>query len=318
MAVLSRRQFGALAAGAPLAGLVGASAATAGGHAGGLPALYDVSVGAYRMTAMLDGIAQLPRAAFFGEDADAIAAEMVAAAGEGETLPAPISAFLLQSDDRTILIDAGMGELDGLGPGFGRMAASLDVLGVSAADIDTVVLTHAHLDHLGGLISGAGAVYPDAELIVAEVEHGFWSDPAMRAAAPEDSRGFFDLATSVFTTYAGNLTLVGDGAEIAPGVTLMLSPGHTPGHAMVMIDGGDRQLLMVADSMHSADVHMALPETGFGFDIDPAQAAQSRGRLLDMASSDGLLIAGSHIHFPGIGRVRAMGDAYRFAPTSLG
>ncbi|MEO0390768.1 MAG: MBL fold metallo-hydrolase, partial [Pseudomonadota bacterium] len=97
---------------------------------------------------------------------------------------------------------------------------------------------------------------------------------------------------------------------------LAVSPGHTPGHSLLRIDGGDQQLMMVADTMHSADLHLALPDTGFGFDTDPALAAASRRRLLDMAATDKMLIAGSHIHFPGFGRILRSGDAYRFAPAT--
>ena len=316
MPKFTRRHFAALAAGAPLAGFLNVATASAGGHAAASAALYDVPVGRYRMTALLDGIAGLPRGFFISDDMDALNAELDAIAVTGDTVPAPVTAYLLQSDDRTILIDAGMGGIEILGPGFGRMASALAAMGVAPADVDTVLLTHAHPDHLGGLVGAGGPVFPSAEVIVGEVEHGFWSDAGMRAQAPEESRGLFDLATGVFEAYGDRLTLVGDGAEVAPGITFMLSPGHTPGHGLYMIDGGDRQLLMVADTLHSVDLHMANPDIGFGFDVDSPLAAQSRRRVLDMVTADKMLIAGSHVHFPGFGRVRTLGDGFRFAPAT--
>ncbi|MEO0676082.1 MAG: MBL fold metallo-hydrolase [Pseudomonadota bacterium] len=312
----TRRQFATLAAAGPLAGFASiATTASAAGHSAGAPALYDMSLGSYRITALLDGIAPLGRGFFFGDE---VAIDEVAeAAGLTDVLPAPVNAYLLQSDDRTILIDAGMGALDLLGPGFGRMSSALAALGVNETDIDTIIVTHLHPDHVGGLLNGNGPAFSNAEIIVAEAEHAFWTDAGMRAQAPAEAQGLFDLAEGVLGAYSGRVTLASDGEALAPGVSLMVSPGHTMGHGLLRIDGGAHQLLMIADTLHSADVHMALPDTGFGFDTDPALAAASRRRVFDMASADKTLIAGSHVHFPGFGRIRADGDDYRFAPATL-
>ncbi|MEM9436981.1 MAG: MBL fold metallo-hydrolase [Pseudomonadota bacterium] len=311
---LTRRQFATLAAAGPLAGFVNVAAANAGGHSAGAPALYDMPLGAYRITAVLDGIAPLGRGFFFGDEAAIDAA--AEAAGLGDVFPAPVSAFLLQSEERTILIDAGMGALDLLGPGFGRMASALAAMGVAESDVDTVIVTHMHPDHVGGLLGPDGPAFSAAEVIVGEAEHAFWTDAGMRAQAPAEAQGLFDLAAGVVGAYEGRLTLAADGEEVAPGLSLMVSPGHTMGHALVRVDGGARELLMVADTLHSADVHTALPDTGFGFDTDPALAAESRRRIFDMAAADKMLIAGSHIHFPGFGRITADGDGYRYAPAT--
>jgi len=315
---LSRRALLGAAAAAPLGLTITAAGAAADGHAASPvgAALYDAPLGQYRITAILDGIAPLGRGFFFGVDDSAIDAAMAEAGVGPDTLPAPVSAFLLRSDARTILIDAGMGAVDILGPGFGRLSAGLAAAGVSPGDIDTVVITHLHPDHIGGLLGPNGAAFPNAELVLAEAEAAFWLDAATAASAPAEAQGLFQLAGAAIGAYGDAVTQVADGAEVAPGVTLTVSPGHTPGHSLLRIDGGERQLLMVADSMHSADLHLALPDTGFGFDTDPGQAAASRKRLLDMAATDKLLIAGSHIHFPGFGRILRSGDAYRFAPAT--
>lgn len=276
--------------------------------------IYSAPLGQYRITALLDGIAPLGRDFFFGSDE---VDPLLQRTGIGpDVLPAPVSAFLLQSDDRTILIDAGMGEQQLLGPGFGGVTPALAAAGVAAEDVDTVLLTHAHPDHLGGLIAGGDVVFANAELTVGETEASFWTDAGNQSQAPEEARGLFQLAQTVLDAYGAQVSRAADGAEVAPGITLMLSPGHTPGHSVLMIDGGDRQLLMIADTLHSAEVHTALPDVGFGFDSDPAQAATSRRRIFDMVSSDQMLVAGSHVHFPGFGRILTDGDAYRYFPAT--
>lgn len=315
MTSLNRRRLLQGAASLPFAAALVAGPAAAAGHSATAgAALYGAPLGRYRITALLDGIAPLGRGFFFGsDDIDPLLEQT----GLGpDVLPAPVSAFLLQSEDRTILIDAGMGEQELLGPGFGGVAPGLAAAGVAAGDVDTIVVTHAHPDHIGGMISNGEAVFPNAEVILSDVEAGFWTDAGIQAQAPEDAQGLFQLAQTVLGAYGDRVTGVADGAEVLPGVTMMLSPGHTPGHAVLRIDGGDRQLMMIADTLHSADVHTALPDVGFGFDSDPAQAAASRRRIFDMVAADKMLIAGSHVHFPGFGRILTEGDAYRYLPAT--
>lgn len=317
---LTRRALGRAALAVPALSLPAAllpSAAQAAGPGGmAAPGLVEMPLVAYRITALLDGMAPLGRPFFFGPDEGAIDAKLAEMGLGPDLLPAPVTAYLLRSDDRTILIDAGMGEVDLLGPGFGRVAAALGAAGVAPGDVDTVILTHAHPDHLGGLVADGAVVFANAELVMAEAEAGFWLDAGMMAQAPTEAQGLFQLAQTVVEAYSDRVTRVADGAEVAPGVRLILSPGHTPGHAVLRIDGGDRQLLMLADTLHSADLHTAMPDVGFGFDVDPAAAAHSRRRLFEEAASDGVLIAGSHVHFPGFGRIQRAGDAFRYAPAS--
>ena len=281
------------------------------------PSIFGATIGAYRVTALLDGILPMTTAWFPGSSQDTIKAALAKSGITGDSIPAPINAFLLQSDTATILIDAGLGGLDMMGPGFGQVSAGLAALGVAPADIDTLVMTHAHPDHIGGMLGANGAAFPNAELVVTGIEHKFWTDAGTMAQAPEEMKGGFQLAQAVFGAYAGRLKLVEDGAEIAPGVTMELVPGHTMGHAALHIDGGERQLLMVTDAVHSIDLQAALPEQGTMFDTDPAMAAQSRVRMFDRAASDNLLIAACHVHFPSFGRVMRDGDAYRYAATSI-
>lgn len=279
--------------------------------------VFGANIGAYRVTAVLDGTLPMTTSWFPSEAPDQIAAALAQSGITGESIPAPVNAFLLQSDSKIILVDAGLGGLDMMGPGFGQVSAGLAALGVSPEGIDTLVMTHAHPDHIGGMIGANGAAFPNAELVLTGVEHGFWTNDGIMAQAPEGAQGAFQLARAVFGAYADRMVLVEDGAEIAPGVTIEIVPGHTMGHAVLHIDGGDRQLIMMTDAVHNIDLQVALPEQGTMFDTDPALAAQSRIRLFDRVSSDNVLIAGCHIHFPSFGRILRANNAYRYVPATL-
>lgn len=318
MTKLTRRAFGVAALTAPA--LISSAAPLVAQSAGAnsQPAsVYGATIGAYRVTTLLDGILPMSTGWFPSDDQAAIQSALAKSGISGESIPAPVNAYLLQSDTATILVDAGLGGLDMMGPGFGQISAGLAALGVTPSDIDTLVMTHAHPDHIGGMIGANGAAFPNAELVVTNVEHQFWNDDGIMAQVPEDAKGAFQLARAVFGAYADRLKLVEDGAEIAPGVTMEIVPGHTMGHAALHIDGGDRQLMMVTDAVHSIDLQTALPEQGTMFDTDAALAAQSRIRLFDRVSADNVLIVGCHIHYPSFGRIVRSGDAYRYAPTSL-
>ncbi len=316
MPTLTRRAFGTGLIAAPV--LATASPVLAAAHASpkAAPAMFDAPLGRYRITALFDGMAGLQKGFFFGPDQSAIDSALAAGGITGDAMPAPVSAYVLQSDDRTILIDAGMGEVDILGPGFGRITDGLAAMGLGAEDVDTIIVTHAHPDHIGGLLSGGAPAFANAEVVISEPEFGFWGDAAIMAQAPEDAQGLFQLAQGAFAAYADRMRPVAGGTEVAPGITLELAPGHTPGHAVLAIDGGDRQLMMVADALHSSVLQTALPDTGFGFDVDAAQAAASRRALFDRVSADNMLIAGTHLPFPGFGRIVVSGDAYAYVPAS--
>ncbi len=318
MTILTRRAFGIAALSAPA--LISGTAPLLAQSTNSVtqPAsVFGATIGAYRVTTLLDGTLPMSASWFPGGSPESIEAALAKSGITGESLPAPINAFLLQSDTATILVDAGLGGIDMMGPGFGQVSAGLAALGVAPEDVDTLVMTHAHADHIGGMLGANGAAFPNAELVVTGVEHGFWTDESIMAQAPDDAKGAFQLAQAVFGAYADRVKLVEDGAEIAPGVTMEIVPGHTMGHAALHIDGGDRQLMMVTDAVHSIDLQTALPEQGTMFDTDPALAAQSRIRLFDRVASDNVLIAGCHVHFPGFGRIVHSGEAYRYAPASI-
>jgi glyoxylase-like metal-dependent hydrolase (beta-lactamase superfamily II) len=224
-----------------------------------------------------------------------------------------INCYLVQTSDRLVLIDSGFG--GAIGGLAGHLADHLVVLGVAPADIDTVLCTHLHPDHVGGLVDGAGAaVFPNAELVVHAADHRFWSDEAtLTAATTDQDRGFVQLARATIAAYADRTRLLTTG-EALPGISIVPEPGHTPGHSGWLIASGAESLLIWGDVVHMPGVQFARPEAGMGFDVDGGAAIETRKRIMDMTATDRLLVAGMHLDFPGFGHVARAGGGYAFIP----
>ncbi len=223
-----------------------------------------------------------------------------------------INAFLLHLGERLVLVDSGCG--GNMGPALGRLAENLAALGVAPSAIDTVLLTHLHPDHVGGLVDAAGkALLPNAELIVHAAEPPFWHDDAVLAQASEENRGFIQLARSVLAAYRDRVHTIASG-EVLPGITAVPEPGHTPGHTGWMIASGGDSLLIWGDIVHMPGVQFARPGAGMGFDVDGAQAIATRRRIMEMAATERLLVAGMHLDFPAFGHLARAGDGYAFIP----
>lgn len=276
--------------------------------------IYRRKLGDIEITAILDGYIPLDAKAFISNDPDAVR-KALANAGQDEKLPTSVNAFVVNTRDRTYLLDTGTGANTAFGPTMGRLDANLRAAGIEPAQIDAVILTHAHPDHAEGLITvEKTARFPNAEVIINETEHAFWHDDGILNQAPDAMKPFFASARNTLAPYVARTRKVKPG-EIAPGLSLEHVPGHTPGHSLLRITSGKEQILLVGDCIHNAVIQTARPEVAFVFDADGAQAAASRRRVLDMAAADQLLISGAHMPFPGFGKVLKDGAAFRFVPA---
>ncbi len=224
-----------------------------------------------------------------------------------------VNCFLVRTGDRLALVDAGCGVA--FGADLGRLADVLAAMGVAAGDIGTVLATHLHPDHIGGLIDGAGAaLFPNAELVVHPADHAFWSDEATLAGATTDQdKGFVTLARSAIAAYGDRIRLMASG-EALPGISIVPEPGHTPGHSGWMIASGNESLLIWGDIVHMPGIQFKMPGVGMGFDIDGAAAIASRQRIMDMTATDRTMVAGMHLDFPCFGHVARASEGYAFVP----
>jgi len=230
--------------------------------------------------------------------------------------PAPtftFNTFLVQDGARNILVDTGGGGL--MGPVAGRLLTNLASAGITPADIDAVLLTHLHIDHVGGLTDATGAaVFPHAHVFVAETEAAFWLDEARASEAPEAARPAFAIARAALAAYPGRVERF-TGGEPVPGLHAESLPGHTPGHTGFRIAGPDGGLLIWGDIVHLPDIQSRRPDVTLVFDTDPAQAIATRRRVFEMAARERLLVAGMHMHFPAFSYVVEASEGYDLIPA---
>jgi glyoxylase-like metal-dependent hydrolase (beta-lactamase superfamily II) len=220
---------------------------------------------------------------------------------ESGPVPEPINAFLLKRNDELWLIDAGCGRE--LGPRLGKASSALLSAGYTLDQIQGVIISHMHEDHVGGLIKEDGsAVYPNAKLFLSEEELAFWVDPVSLEKYPDMAKaGLFTLANSALDAYSQRIEALPADAEIIPGVRFVPLPGHTPGHSGIQIQDGDQRVLIWGDIIHSTLLQLRYPHWSIGFDMDPAQALDTRVSLLERLATDDMLVTGPHV--TGVGRI---------------
>ena len=221
-----------------------------------------------------------------------------------------ISCFLLEfADGSKALFDGGCGHA--FGPVAGLAPKALAALGVEPEQVGTILSSHAHPDHVVGLIEADGSArYPNAELAIAEAERAYWMGDANRDRALDPNKQFFDGARAGLGAYAARTRHFRDGEAVLPGVEAVSLPGHTPGHTGFVLRSGSDALFLWADIVHLPGIQYAHPEAAVAFDVDPAAARASRRRAFDRASADRMLVAGIHHDFPLFGHLRAHGQAF--------
>jgi len=266
-------------------------------------------IGDFTVTAISDGY--LTASFEFLSNIDATDADSIQrAAGELNPSAVHINCYVVQGGGRTVLIDSGAGGIKQWG---GHLNANLRHAGIAPETIETVLLTHAHPDHVGGLITSDGhRAFPNAELVVNERELAFWQDDAHLARASERARGNFKIARGVFDGYCEQLRTFRAG-EVLPGIQAMPLPGHTEGHTGFLVESRDAGLLIWGDIVHFPHIQIRRPEVTIAFDQDASLAAATRSRLLDTVSADGVLIAGMHLGELGFARIRHSKGEYGLA-----
>jgi glyoxylase-like metal-dependent hydrolase (beta-lactamase superfamily II) len=285
------------------------------------PGFYRFRLGDFTITVLGDGEAHFP-AEVFGVNVSAQEREEFYTRRllSLERIRLPITPAVIDTGRRLILVDAGTGAGGDPHPPTGWLPRSLAAAGIEPDAVDLVILTHAHPDHLGGLLDAAsGALrFPNAEVVISDTEHTLWSPADVASRMPQwvQDFGIIEVNHRVFAALGERLRTVRMEGEIAPGIRSVGSPGHTPGHIALVVSSGGEDLLMVGDAIANSHTHFERPDWQLALDLDMAGAPRTRRRLLDWAATDRLILQGFHLPFPGVGHAVRDGSAYRWFPTS--
>ncbi len=293
-----------------------ASAAAAGAAAGFMPvrswAQASMKLGEASIDIVSDGHLQLPLSMVLGRVPEDQRAEWLKSHPEDvEVVKSPLNLTLYRDGERTVLFDAGSG------PNFmasaGKIKDALDAIGVAPDDVTNVVFTHAHPDHIWGVIDDFDEmVFANAEYAMSQAEWDYWFDPETVNKVPAERQSFAVGAKRMMEAIEEKVSRFTPGSEVLPGIEAFDTSGHTPGHTSFVIHQGSDSLMVVGDVLTNAEYSFSHPEWEMGTDSDAAQGVAARKALLDRLATDKTHLVGYHLPHPGTGRVEKKDTGFVF------
>jgi glyoxylase-like metal-dependent hydrolase (beta-lactamase superfamily II) len=293
-----------------------AALAAAPQHHDQQPGFYRLKVGDLEVTALYDGTAAFDPHWLNGTKAT-MDGVVEALHEDPHMLDVADTGFLVNTGKQLILVDVGAGTWWG-GGALGRLVGSLRSAGYTPEEVNIVLITHLHSDHVGGLTTQDGKrVFPNADVYVAKAESDFWLSPEIAAKAPKDAQPFFQSAQAIAAPYikTGKWHTFSGSETIVDGMQLVPLAGHTPGHTGYEFSSKGQKIFFCGDIIHALRVQLQHPEVTAIFDIDQTAAAATRQQLLPRLASEDIVIAGPHMNFPAMGRLRKEGSRYSWAPV---
>lgn len=280
------------------------------------PGYYRMMLGDFEITALSDGTVLLPVNKLLTNTTPAKVDAALAKVHLKSPLETSVNGYLINTGAKLVLVDTGAAGL--FGPTLGNLLANLKAAGYQPEQVDEIYITHMHPDHVGGLMAGDKLAFPNAVVRADQPDADFWLSQANLDKAPADSKGFFQGAMASLNPYvkAGKFKPFSGNTDLVPGIKAVASHGHTAGHSIYVVESKGEKLVLWGDLMHVAAVQFADPAVTIQFDSDSKSAAVERKKAYAEAARQGYLVAGAHLSFPGIGRVRAEGKGYQWVPVN--
>jgi Zn-dependent hydrolases, including glyoxylases len=285
-----------------------------------VPGFYRAMIGDYELTALYDGGASIDSNLLHGDPKLIQSLLARSFQNDPKNVSATVQGYLVNTGSKLVLIDTGAG--GHWGPAaLGKLVQNLKASGYKPEQVDLVLLTHLHGDHVGGIYKDGKRVFPNATVMMNKADADFWLSKEIMAKAPEDAKVFFKIAQDGAAPYiaTGKWKPYTSMDQIIPGITPYAIPGHTPGHTGYMISSKGQSLLVWGDVAHVGAVQMPHPEISIVFDSDSASAVKTREDLLVKLAADKTMIAAAHMPFPGLGRIRKAdtGTGYDWVPATF-
>lgn len=283
-----------------------------------VPGYYRLNLGGFEVTALYDGAIKLDTKLLKNTNDKEVQQLLARMFVKGPAVQTAVNAYLINTGSKLVLVDAGAAKV--FGPSLGNIVANLKAAGYAPEQVDAVLVTHLHGDHVNGLIDAEGkAVFAHAEIWSAKADNDFWLSEDIAAKAPKEAQGFFKMARDAAAPYlkAGKWKTFSGNQDLLPGFASFAANGHTPGHSAYLVGTGEDKLLIWGDIVHNHAVQFARPTVAIEFDVDRKAAVATRKAIFAKAAKEKLLVAGMHLPFPGIGHVRAESKGYSWVPAEF-
>ncbi|HJW11319.1 MAG TPA: MBL fold metallo-hydrolase [Albitalea sp.] len=277
---------------------------------------YRMMLGDFEVTVLSDGTLALPAGKILSHTTPAKVAKALARDFLADPVETSVNAFLINTGTKLVLVDTGAGTL--FGATLGKLAESLKAAGYQPEQVDDILITHMHGDHIGGLMAGDKLAFPNATVHADQHDVDFWLSQAKMDAAPEQMKDFFRGAMAMINPYmaAGKLKPFDGDVTLLPGVSAKAARGHTPGHSVYVIESKGQKLVLWGDLMHVASVQFPDPSVTIQFDTDTKAAAAQRKLAFADAARKGYWVGAAHLAFPGIGHLRSEAKGYAWVPAN--
>lgn len=284
-----------------------------------VPGYYRMMLGQFEITALYDGALDLDTKLLNNTSPTELNKLLARMFVGNPKMQTPVNAYLVNTGKNLVLVDAGAAKL--FGPSLGFILQNMKAAGYDPAQVDTVIITHLHPDHVGGITDIDGKpIFPKARIMVAKEDGEFWLSQKVADGSPEKMQPFFKMARDAAAPYqkAEQLQVFAWGSVLVPGIKAVKANGHTPGHTAFAVESDGQKLLIWGDVVHAHAVQFARPGVSIEFDVDQEQAIATRKNIFKTMAISKSLVAGMHLPFPGIGHVRWDGkESYSWVPIEF-